>query len=141
MSETAKRRAADRSGWAGERRAALLLRIKGYTIVATRWRCPAGEIDIVARRGRTLAFVEVKVRATRALALESLTPHQTRRLGRAASAFLAKGLAWRTGPASGAREGGLNAGGADDRQIRFDLIIMSRRGWPRHIQDAWRPDL
>jgi putative endonuclease len=53
-----------RSGRArrGEALAALLLRLKGYRIEARNWRCPAGELDIVARRGKTLVFVEVKTR-------------------------------------------------------------------------------
>lgn len=46
----------------GETQACWLLKKKGYHIVEKNWRCPVGEIDIIARRGRMLAFVEVKTR-------------------------------------------------------------------------------
>src|SRR5512138_148850 len=52
----------DRLGRAGERRAVWFYRLRGYRIVARNVRLPAGEIDVVARRGRTLVIVEVKTR-------------------------------------------------------------------------------
>ncbi len=54
-----------KTGRLGEKAARIYLEKKGYQILAAPWLClPFGEIDIVARRGRTLVFVEVKSRAT-----------------------------------------------------------------------------
>src|SRR3954467_9909791 len=64
------------------------LRLRGWRIVARDWRCPAGEIDIVARRGNVLAIVEAKARPPPADAASAITPRQRRRIARAASAFL-----------------------------------------------------
>src|SRR5205085_1078996 len=58
-----ERQAAFRRGLSAETRAALLLRVKGYRILARRWQSPVGEIDLVAWRRRVLVFVEVKARA------------------------------------------------------------------------------
>ena len=58
-----ERQVAFRLGLSAESRAAAYLIAKGYRILARRWRSPAGEIDIVARRRGTLVFVEVKARA------------------------------------------------------------------------------
>ena len=62
---------------------------KGYRIAARRWRCPAGEIDIVARRGKLLIFVEVKARARLDDAAWSVTERSQRRIAAAAAAWLA----------------------------------------------------
>jgi putative endonuclease len=53
----------DTMGDRGENRAARFLRERGYKILIRNFRCPLGEIDIVARDGRTLVFCEVKTRA------------------------------------------------------------------------------
>lgn len=118
---TEARRAAYRRGLGAEARAALLLRVKGYRIVARGYRCPAGEIDIVARRGAVLVAVEVKARATQTAAAEAIDPRQRNRIERALGVFLAHNPAH---------------AGCD---IRFDAILLSPRRWPRHIADAWRP--
>ena len=59
---TPSHKAAEVSGWVAEAIAAFVLRLSGYRILARRWRCGAGELDIYAHRGATLAFVEVKYR-------------------------------------------------------------------------------
>ena len=66
----------------GEGVAAVQLEAKGYTIVARNWRCAAGEIDLVARDGETLVFVEVKTRRGRAYGApeEALTPRKAQKL-------------------------------------------------------------
>ena len=60
--DAAAGRMAHRLGLRAEMLAAMLLRLKGYRILAQRLKTPAGEIDMVARRGRSLAIVEVKAR-------------------------------------------------------------------------------
>ncbi len=79
---------ADRFGRRAEALCSLALRLGGYRVVAVRARTPLGEIDIVARRGETLAMVEVKARPDAATAARALQPRQCRRLARAAAAFL-----------------------------------------------------
>lgn len=75
----------------GEGLAAEYLRRRGYRIVAGRYRCRYGEIDIVARNWRYLVFVEVKLRkdADFALAREYVDSHKQRRLRLAAQCYLA----------------------------------------------------
>src|SRR5947199_6584187 len=82
------RRRAQRRGRLAEWACLWHLRLHGWRIVARGWRCPSGEIDILARRGRVLAVVEVKSRARVAAAAEALAPRQRRRITRAAEAFL-----------------------------------------------------
>lgn len=112
-------------GQAAERRAVWLLRLKGYRILARRFR-PAksyglGEIDIIARRGRTVCFIEVKARADEAGALFAIAPQQQARIARAAAHFLKvrpRFAGW---------------------DMRFDAVVLEAgRFWPRHIADAWR---
>lgn len=118
---THARRAAERRGHAAERRAALWLRLKGYRILAERFRAPQGEVDLIAIRGRTLAFVEVKARATLADALEAVTPHQRARIAGAAEAFL------------------IRRPDLAEHRLRFDVIAQVPGRLPNHIVDAWRP--
>lgn len=120
MSDAPAKRAAWRRGKRGERVARWLLRLKGYRILAANLRLPGGEIDIVARRGRTLAFVEIKSRAG-AASVEAISPRQWRRIARAAEQFVAR----RPDCA------GLNG--------RFDAMLLAPGRPPRHIADAWRP--
>src|SRR6187397_1643180 len=83
-----ERQAAFRVGISAESRAAAYLIAKGFRILARRWRSPAGEIDIIARRRNLLIFVEVKARETLDGAAESVTPMQKRRICAAAEAWL-----------------------------------------------------
>jgi putative endonuclease len=100
---------------------AWLLRLKGFAILARRLRLGPGEIDIVARRGRLVVFVEVKARADIDAAAAALRARQRARIARAARAFMA------------ARPD--LAGHA----ARFDAILVG--GFlPRHLPDAWRED-
>jgi putative endonuclease len=112
------RRAAERGGRRAERLAAWWLRLKGWRILAIRARTPVGEIDIVARRGRTLAFVEVKARATRAGAALALDDWRLRRVARAAEALAPRY----------ARDGDI---------VRIDALFMVPRRWPRHMANVW----
>src|SRR5438067_10767614 len=75
-----ERQLAFRLGLSAESRAAALLIVKGFRILARRWKSPFGEIDIVARRRRLLVFVEVKARAQLDDSAWSVTPRQRARL-------------------------------------------------------------
>src|SRR5262252_10726019 len=84
----ARRQRAQRRGRLAEWLCLWHLRVRGWQILARGWRCPAGEIDILARRGRVLAVIEVKSRGEFATAASALAPRQRRRITRAAEAFL-----------------------------------------------------
>jgi len=91
---------ANRQGAVAERLAAFVLRLKGYRILACRYRIRGGEIDIVARRADTIAFVEVKVRPTLDEAREAIDEVKRWRISRAARTWLASNqwaapLTWR----------------------------------------------
>tara|TARA_R110000787_G_scaffold112712_1_gene221639 strand:- start:419 stop:781 length:363 start_codon:yes stop_codon:yes gene_type:complete len=113
-----ERLAAEKRGRQGERIAAWWLRLKGWSILDRRVRTRAGEIDLIARRGSLVAFVEVKARASDAeldLAIDE------RRLSRVAAA--AESIAHRY----------LQPG--DDMQI--DVILLAPRRPPRHLSNVW----
>jgi putative endonuclease len=111
--------AAFRVGLSAESRAAALLIAKGFRVLARRWKSPAGEIDIVARRRHLLVFVEVKARNTLDEAAESLLARQQRRIVAAAEIWL--------------------AAYPDDtiRDFRFDAILVAPGKMPRHIAAAF----
>ena len=117
-----RRQRAQRRGRVAEWLCLWHLRLRGWHILATDWRCPAGEIDIIARRGRVLAIIEVKSRGDIAVAATALAPRQRRRIARAAEAFL------------GTRP---DLAGLD---LRFDLMLVPRRRLPRHWPGAWGAD-
>jgi putative endonuclease len=77
-------------GHTGERVAARHLHHAGYDIIDRRWRCTAGEIDLIVRDGTTLVFVEVRTRRgdDRGAAIESITPAKAARLARLAELYL-----------------------------------------------------
>src|SRR6266581_5524712 len=87
-SGTARRQRAQRRGRLAEWLCLWHLRLRGWRILARGWRCPSGEIDILARRGKVLAVIEVKSRSEIAAAASALAPRQRRRIARAAEAFL-----------------------------------------------------
>ena len=74
------RQEAEKRGRGAETIAAWYLRMHGWQILARRARVPGGEVDIVAKRGRTLAFVEVKARADADTAALSLDEYRLRRV-------------------------------------------------------------
>ncbi len=78
------------TGRRGEELAAWYLRQKGYTIVERNWRCPAGELDVIAQDGPTLVFVEVRTRQGSRFgrAEESITPAKQTRLIELAQTYL-----------------------------------------------------
>ncbi len=83
--------AKDELGRAGEARASRYLTTIGYEIVERNWRCPFGEIDIVAVHGRWLSIVEVKTRSSTRYGhpFEALDDRKVRRLWRLGHAWIA----------------------------------------------------
>lgn len=118
-----ERQAAFRVGLNAETKAAWVLRLKGYRLLARRFKVPGGEIDLIAQRGSTLVFVEVKARADLAMALEAITPTQQRRIATAARAWLARH--------------------PDQAQLtqRFDAVFVMPQRWPRHLENWFEMDL
>ncbi|MBW8784991.1 MAG: YraN family protein [Novosphingobium sp.] len=114
-----RRSAAERRGRRGETLAAWYLRLKGWRIVGRRLKTPRGEIDLVARRGRTVAFVEVKWRASGAALDLALEGRHLKRVAAAAEVLAARYL----GPADSAR---------------IDVLLLAPGRWPRHIVNAWQ---
>lgn len=112
------RRARLRRGEAAERLAALLLMAKGYRILARRHRTPYGEVDLIATRGRRLAFVEVKRRESETDAQAALTPHQSGRIARAADYWLARNPRFQ------------------DHEIGLDAVLVVPWRWPSHLPNA-----
>jgi putative endonuclease len=109
-------RVKDAVGRFGERLAADHLVAAGLTIIATNWRCPAGELDIIARDGPALVFVEVKTRSSLAFGhpAEAVGPAKAARIRALALRWIAERRA------------------ADPEeywdQLRFDVISVLRRG-------------
>jgi putative endonuclease len=119
----AKRRSAWRRGRGAETLCVWWLRLHGWRILARGYRVPSGEIDIIARRGSTVAAIEVKARDSAEDALYAVTPRQQRRVARAFEHFLAG-------------RPDLAAAGT----LRFDVMLVVPGRLPRHVADAWRPD-
>ncbi|UCD30770.1 MAG: YraN family protein [Planctomycetota bacterium] len=104
-------------GRAGEKGAARFLRGKGYRIVTRNYRCPCGEIDLIALDDKVVVFVEVKTRraADHADPEQNVTPAKQQRITRSAEFFLRQT-------------------GSDDRLCRFDIIAIT-------LSDAKKMDI
>ena len=113
------RSAAEKRGRVAETLAAWWLRLHGWHILARRARVPGGEVDIVARRGATLAFIEVKARATAESAAFSLDAYRLRRV-----VVAAERLAQRFQ--------------RDGDEVRIDAIFIVPRRLPRHLPNIWQ---
>ncbi|NOU04834.1 MAG: YraN family protein [Hyphomicrobiaceae bacterium] len=111
----------ERYGRRAELIAAAFLMLKGHRILARRHRTPFGEIDIIAKRGRRLAFVEVKYRATSTNHQSAISPQQAARIARAATHWLA------AHPALG------------DSDMGFDAIFIAPWRRPILLRDALQP--
>lgn len=98
------------------------LRLRGWRILARDWRSPVGEIDIIARRGGTIAVIEVKARRDLETAVFAINPRQRRRIARTAEAFLA------------------SRPDLAHLSVRFDVMLVERRRLPHHLPGAWRGD-
>ena len=113
------RHAAEKRGRGAETLACWYLRLRGWRILARRARVPGGEVDIVARRGRIVAFVEVKARATADAAGFALDQYRLRRVATAAQRLAPRFMS----------EG-------DD--LRIDALFIVPRRWPKHLPNVWQ---
>ncbi|MCJ7597264.1 MAG: YraN family protein [Methyloceanibacter sp.] len=109
-----------RRGLMAETLAALLLRLKGHRIIARRYKTPVGEIDLVALKGKRLAFIEVKRRKSFEDAASALPTRARRRIVRAAQYWLASHPSY------------------NGHDMRFDVVLTAPWSWPRMIQDAFQ---
>ena len=114
------RELAERRGRRGEALAAWYLRLTGWRIVAQRLKTPRGEIDLVARRGRTVAFVEVKWRRDAAELGLAIDAYRLRRVAAAAGAVASRF----TGPQD---------------TLRIDVLLVTPWRLPKWIENAWQP--
>ena len=114
-----KSRGTYKDGLWAETVAEIILRLKGYRILARRYKTPMGEIDLVAHRGKMLAFVEVKYRRSITDALESLTPSMKSRIANAARHFIAAYPDY------------------TDYDMRFDLMAVAGVFSVQHLDNAW----
>ena len=115
------RRQREEQGRSAELMALWALRLKGWRLLARRYKTHMGEVDLIMRRGDVTAFIEVKARKSLDDAVLSVTPRQARRIA-AARQFM-----------------------AEDRQAarqacRFDIVAVSPYHWPRHIANAFEGD-
>jgi putative endonuclease len=122
-SATRRRHAAYRRGHGAERLALLLLMLKGYRPLARRYSAADGEIDLIVRRGSTIAFVEVKARGLMDDALVAITPAKRQRFSRAARAWLSRN-AWAAG-----------------LTWRADAVFVAPGCWPRHLVAAFELEM
>ncbi|MEE9347892.1 MAG: YraN family protein [Robiginitomaculum sp.] len=118
MSKNRKR--AELAGRRAETRAALFLQLKAYVILERRYKTKLGEIDLIARRGNVIIFIEVKHRKSLDAGLYAVSPAQTRRIDAAANLYMAQ------------------MRGSDSYERRNDIIVIGARALPHHIKDAWR---
>ncbi|HHY51031.1 MAG TPA: YraN family protein [Alphaproteobacteria bacterium] len=114
-----ERRAAEGLGRRGEWFAALYLTLKGYRIRAMRVQTPVGELDLVAERFGTVAFVEVKSRTRRQSDFDPLLAVNRRRIVAAARHYVSRHPA------------------LTRRTLRFDVILLTPGAWPRHLVNAF----
>ena len=116
---TRNRRRAERRGRSAELLAAFALMLKGYRILAWRYRAPFGEVDLIARRGDIIAFVEVKARRELMAGVDAVPFAAQRRIAAAGEHFLARQrnmarLSWRN-----------------------DVVVVRPWRWPVHFTDAF----
>ena len=118
MAENARLKAYHR-GHRAEWLAALSMVLKGFRIVARRYKTPVGEVDLIVRKRNLVVFIEVKARPDTQSALDSISRSAQRRIE-------AAGEWWITKQKDGAR-----------LSWRFDVIAVSPWRWPVHFEDVW----
>lgn len=106
-------------GIMAEKVAMCFLRLKGYRILFWRYKTYFGEIDIIAKKGKTIAIVEVKARNRETPRDELLRPKQIERIRKATEALLVKNPSLQS------------------HHIRFDFISINRFFAPKHFKNYW----
>lgn len=109
-----------KKGMFAEYVAIIFLVLKGYRILKHRYKTRYGEIDVVARRGHVIAFIEVKSRKTEEGALEAVHPKTQRRIENAAKDFISR-----------------NSQLCGNSSFRFDVITVSKPFRIKHLDNAW----
>jgi len=109
-------------GVEAEKSAANWLRLKGYKILETRYKTKFGEIDLIISKNNLIAFVEVKARADKGTALESITPKMQKRITQAAMYYISQN-------------------DVQDYDLRFDVVTVSPSflgmSTIEHLDNAW----
>lgn len=123
-----KKRKAYFWGQAAEWLSIVLLTLKGYRILARRFKCKSGEIDLIAQKGNTICFIEVKARQNRQDALNALSWHQQQRINKAAEWYLVRNIYGKSEPPQGFK-------------CRFDLMAVEPWALPTHVKDAWQTEV
>ncbi|MFN0191545.1 MAG: YraN family protein [Aestuariivirga sp.] len=113
------REQSERRGRHAETLALWCLRLKGYRLLARRYKSPHGEVDLIMRKGDVTAFIEVKARLSEEFAMEAVTERQARRISAAARFWMARD-----------RKANLGV-------CRFDIVTVRPYHWPRHIENAF----
>jgi putative endonuclease len=113
------RKKAERRGHWAEVSALMLLRLKGYRLLARRFKSHHGEVDLIMRRGSTTAFIEVKARPTHDDAVTSVNTYQSRRIAAAAGLWMMRDEK------------------ASQNHCRFDIVAVNSYLWPKHIENAF----
>lgn len=108
------------TGLRAEFRAKIFLRLKGYSILSQRYKTPIGEIDLIAKRGKVIAFIEVKARDTMERALECISLTQQKRITRAALYYLNSFVKY------------------EKFTLRFDVICIDQTFMPKHLENVWQ---
>ncbi len=117
--QTKKRKRAQRWGHMSEWLAAGFLMLKGYRILAMRYKTKLGEVDIIAKKGNLIIMVEVKARRTIEEAFDSVTVTSQRRIEAAGDLWLGKQK------------------NAHILSIRYDIIAVRPWKWPHHYENAF----
>lgn len=124
MSRSAlNRRQANRFGRLAETLALVLLTLKGYRVLARRYSAPGGEVDLIARCGNAIAFVEIKARPSLDQALEAITEEKRRRISKAARFWLSRHRA------------------AAQLVLRGDAVFFAPWRLPKHVRAAFPLDM
>jgi putative endonuclease len=118
-----RRRSTYLRGLRAESIALLFLILKGYRPLARRYAGAGGEIDLIMRRGDTIAFVEVKARGLMGDALTAITRAKRQRFSRAARSWLS-GNPWAAG-----------------KTWRADAVFVAPRRWPQHLKAAFELEI
>jgi putative endonuclease len=112
------RQQAEARGRRGEAIAAWWLRLQGWRIVGERVKTPRGEVDLIARRGKTVAFIEVKARTKSLDLATAIDGYRLRRVAAAAEILLPKY-------------------GKGTENMRIDVILVAPWRWPHHLPNVW----